>query len=309
MKKAFTLIELLVVIAIIAILAAILFPVFAQAKLAAKKTADLSNIKQIMLSTFMYTNDYDDILPTIRNDPDQWAGGGQMASPAWNSNVNFETHDIVQQLAPYIKNQQIWQSPEDSFSHCTTTSGVLFTSASKIGSDIDYVPTYNGQQDVLATPSSGYNAVTAQPESYGVFGLPWSVNALYGGPTTGSLSTTQVSSPADLIIFCPMFITWSNYTGFVQWRTDQREYSFYDPALGLPVPNYPAQYSTPYAWCSATDGLSMESFNGTTNWAFADGHAKAMPRSATMDPTWETNPTAAIAGFKKNMLDANPGYN
>ncbi len=59
-NRAFTLIELLVVIAIIAILAAILFPVFAQAKLAAKKTASLSNIKQITLANIMYENDYDD---------------------------------------------------------------------------------------------------------------------------------------------------------------------------------------------------------------------------------------------------------
>lgn len=60
MKKAFTLIELLVVIAIIAILAAILFPVFAQAKEAAKKTTCLSNTKQIAVSQLLYSNDYDD---------------------------------------------------------------------------------------------------------------------------------------------------------------------------------------------------------------------------------------------------------
>jgi prepilin-type N-terminal cleavage/methylation domain-containing protein len=64
MKKAFTLIELLVVIAIIAILAAILFPVFAQAKMAAKKTADLSNLKQNMTATLIYANDADDFLPS-----------------------------------------------------------------------------------------------------------------------------------------------------------------------------------------------------------------------------------------------------
>lgn len=63
MKRAFTLIELLVVIAIIAILAAILFPVFAQAKEAAKKTTSLSNVKQQALGTMMYIGDYDDVFP------------------------------------------------------------------------------------------------------------------------------------------------------------------------------------------------------------------------------------------------------
>ena len=62
-RTAFTLIELLVVIAIIAILAAILFPVFSQAKLAAKKTVDLSNMKQIGLVFLMYGNDNDDRFP------------------------------------------------------------------------------------------------------------------------------------------------------------------------------------------------------------------------------------------------------
>jgi len=66
-RKAFTLIELLVVIAIIAILAAILFPVFTQAKTAAKKTQSISNIKQIGLAFQMYANDSDDIMPRQDN--------------------------------------------------------------------------------------------------------------------------------------------------------------------------------------------------------------------------------------------------
>ena len=65
-QRAFTLIELLVVVAIIAILAAILFPVFAQAKEAAKKTACLSNAKQIGLAWLMYGGDYDDTLMRVR---------------------------------------------------------------------------------------------------------------------------------------------------------------------------------------------------------------------------------------------------
>src|SRR6188508_2046815 len=63
LARGFTLIELLVVIAIIAILAAILFPVFAQAKEAAKKTASLSQMKQVGTATIMYTADYDDLFP------------------------------------------------------------------------------------------------------------------------------------------------------------------------------------------------------------------------------------------------------
>ncbi|ARU41009.1 hypothetical protein CCB80_07585 [Armatimonadetes bacterium Uphvl-Ar1] len=63
MKRAFTLIELLVVIAIIAILAAILFPVFAQAKAAAKQTQNLSNMKQISTAAQIYAADYDDMIP------------------------------------------------------------------------------------------------------------------------------------------------------------------------------------------------------------------------------------------------------
>ncbi|MBS1727513.1 MAG: prepilin-type N-terminal cleavage/methylation domain-containing protein [Armatimonadetes bacterium] len=62
-RRGFTLIELLVVIAIIAILAAILFPVFAQAKAAAKKTSDLSNLKQQTLGVIMYESDVDDVVP------------------------------------------------------------------------------------------------------------------------------------------------------------------------------------------------------------------------------------------------------
>lgn len=89
-NRAFTLIELLVVIAIIAILAAILFPVFAQAKLAAKKTVDISNLNQIGLGVIMYAGDNDDLFP--RNDY-LVAGRQQWAPFTWR-----------EATAPYIKN-------------------------------------------------------------------------------------------------------------------------------------------------------------------------------------------------------------
>ena len=90
-NRAFTLIELLVVIAIIAILAAILFPVFAQAKLAAKKTACLSNLKQIGLGTIMYSSDNDDY----------FARGGY---PADMGNVGGYWYSWREFTMPYIKN-------------------------------------------------------------------------------------------------------------------------------------------------------------------------------------------------------------
>jgi len=91
MKKTFgfTLIELLVVIAIIAILAAILFPVFAQAKAAAKKTAALSNAKNIGTASMIYSSDFDDLFPSVYDGPN--CGG-----------------DPICTMMPYIKNLEIW---------------------------------------------------------------------------------------------------------------------------------------------------------------------------------------------------------
>lgn len=71
-RRAFTLIELLVVIAIIAILAAILFPVFAQAKLAAKKTASLNNVKQLSTAYQLYLQDNDDQTESIAGNVGEW---------------------------------------------------------------------------------------------------------------------------------------------------------------------------------------------------------------------------------------------
>jgi len=100
MRRAFTLIELLVVIAIIAILAAILFPVFAQAKQAAKKTQDLSNMKQIGTGTMLYLADYDDTYGQAYYYKDDLGDTGGYVQ--WTA-----TH------YPYIKNVQMFVSPGD----------------------------------------------------------------------------------------------------------------------------------------------------------------------------------------------------
>src|SRR5262245_218992 len=92
-RRGFTLIELLVVIAIIAILAAILFPVFAQAREKARQATCASNLKQITLGVLMYVQDYDETFPV------------------WDSAVATAL-DWPDQVQPYIKNKQVSGCPD-----------------------------------------------------------------------------------------------------------------------------------------------------------------------------------------------------
>lgn len=101
-KKAFTLIELLVVIAIIAILAAILFPVFARARENARRASCQSNLKQIGLGIMQYTQDYDESLPYATLDccgARQFSGDGLF----WA--------DVIQ---PYVKSTQLFVCPSNT---------------------------------------------------------------------------------------------------------------------------------------------------------------------------------------------------
>ncbi len=103
-RRAFTLIELLVVIAIIAILAAILFPVFAQAKNAAKKTVSISNTKQISLAGVLYANDYDDTTAPL-----YWFDPTNMSQP---STQGFYYWGVL--FLPYTKTEAILIAPSDT---------------------------------------------------------------------------------------------------------------------------------------------------------------------------------------------------
>ena len=97
-KKGFTLIELLVVIAIIAILAAILFPVFARAREKARQTSCLSNLKEIALAFKMYVSDYDERTPPGGEWTD--ASGNEPGPAYWQLRIE-----------PYLKNTQILECP------------------------------------------------------------------------------------------------------------------------------------------------------------------------------------------------------
>ena len=122
-RKAFTLIELLVVIAIIAILAAILFPVFAQAKAAAKKTAQLSNTKQTATAFAIYINDADDTYPTAyRFTPGTgWRTNYSVSTPLGWMGPSFaqgmaarmaeDASHWTNAIAPYTKNYGLLGAP------------------------------------------------------------------------------------------------------------------------------------------------------------------------------------------------------
>jgi len=114
----FTLIELLVVIAIIAILAAILFPVFARAREQARKTVCLSNLKQIGLAALMYSQDYDEQFPWLmqddrtNNNSTGYSVGLPSGPPMWSVDLNNKRGLFMEYaFRPYIKNDGLFGCP------------------------------------------------------------------------------------------------------------------------------------------------------------------------------------------------------
>jgi prepilin-type N-terminal cleavage/methylation domain-containing protein len=298
-RRGFTLIELLVVIAIIAILAAILFPVFARAKEAAKRTVDLSNTKQLSLAVIMYMGDVDDVNPMLRNGIADWActrfHGGVLPCQHTNS-----FHYV---LNPYTKNKDISKSPQDSLPRSQTNCIGPNNPEPDGGGIVSYGPTFNNPNFPLV--------------SYGVSGYD-SAHYPDGAPSpsaTPSLNGSAVTAPADTITLIPLFCTWSYYNGFWQYRFDQRWYMYsqseaqaiglgYDPAgcgTGCFISAYPVFDDIGAIWCLQHDGFSMEQYATVTNFGFGDGHSKAMHREATLDPMWISDPATAKLQGKKNL--------
>lgn len=175
MRKAFTLIELLVVIAIIAILAAILFPVFAQAKLAAKKATSISNMKQIGLGTTMYIADFDDVLPPLR-----WYNPADLSIP---STYGFYFYPVLMQ--PYIKSTALFLDANDRsddpamrFSACPSAGRFDTT-----GCAYWYL--------MGSFPSYGYNRRYLNTSQAGAF----------GALTYFGVSATSLGAPSETVLF------------------------------------------------------------------------------------------------------------
>ncbi len=169
-RRAFTLIELLVVIAIIAILAAILFPVFSQARAKARQASCLSNLKQMDLATMMYAQDYDECYPYYYFLPSMTWPGADMTPPSTGPNT-YDGGLWVAVHMPYVKNSQLWycaqvkKSPDDHW--VDTTTGVA-PSNYEVNSMI-VILDYWGQAGKRKIPASYY---TSWPVTLGMVSDP-----------------------------------------------------------------------------------------------------------------------------------------
>lgn len=223
-SSAFTLIELLVVIAIIAILAAILFPVFAQAKMAAKKSSDLSNVKQISLGVYMYNSDVDDTYPFC------WV---------WNT----EWRPWHLQVAPYVKNKQIWVSPVDNWGRGSGNgNGYLDSSC---GNNSATIPVTYAMNFTWPAGNWGWSDSDQQ-------------NLMSPTSNNGGASATAVPSSASTILIAPR----PNW--YHQWCQGWATEVFFN-----------------YGEFTMTGG-GEKMFQGGTNYGFCDGHAKYFKKSATL---------------------------
>lgn len=286
-RRAFTLIELLVVIAIIAILAAILFPVFAQAKMAAKKTADLNNTKQIGTGLQLYLNDNDDtFMPSNHRE---------------NDDSRFEIH-WSWMLLPYLKSEQIFVSPADKIGGWAPSQWDTATNNRGFG-----IPSI--QSD--GARSSGARTTQVGRISY----VP--NQAIIGrkrqtSDTSNVVIATEIDAPSETIVLAP-----ATEAKFCMQGSDG-EYRTYRPAFGIAargqaalsgssIPNSgqlpleaitPATATTLWNRCEGKNGVTAGQppvdltlrftnsgrFDKGNNYVMADTSAKFHPTMRTFDP-------------------------
>jgi prepilin-type N-terminal cleavage/methylation domain-containing protein/prepilin-type processing-associated H-X9-DG protein len=287
-NRGFTLIELLVVIAIIAILAAILFPVFAQAREKARQITCASNLKELALAILMYSEDYDEAYPGamnigIWNQP----GGRSMIGSCWQTAI-----------VPYIKSNGVFTCPDDAAGYNDPQNAGLFGCSYAANS---YFEWYS---------SDNYSAYDVGP-------LALITNSNYSGKPQGAITQAEMTQPAGTILlaevwnanaekgncgwFCTNDISFgqaiaitgaSNVDGlYIPWGGANS-----NPNQLLGPYNAPVNlgYNDPALEGSQLDGSVSVHSSGVSNFAFLDGHVKAMKPEDT-DPgtfnygTWDAD--------------------
>lgn len=257
-KHAFTLIELLVVIAIIAILAAILFPVFAQAKLAAKKTQDLSNIKNTTTANYIYSADYDDFYPR----GNYFVAGRNLNG--WNVPITWR-----EQVMPYVKNGQSNYGTSSTGSQILLADGGIW--------DTPAFPNVRGAYTM--------NRNIAPAECY--WDVPsgsWMCDvdtngAPTGNPSMPSVSQTSLDNPAGTVA---IFTVGINPDWGASGDYSEASWYWYGGAQWPPEFTGPNSHEKWDADTNASPSWSIARYryNEGMNTGFGDGHAKYIKKGA-----------------------------
>jgi len=258
-RSAFTLIELLVVIAIIAILAAILFPVFAQAREKARQASCLSNIKQLTLGWIMYAQDYDEQFPQWNwgeNYKASWGGSG-------SKSPNNATTLWCNAIYPYVKNAQVYNCPSDARG---------LTAQQSVGDWFIYDNTLIGFQSALLNAKFSYGA--SEP-----------ITAYQGANALAAMD-----KPADTFLIGDMITPLSGWSGFDDWKAAEAANAPADDKRRTAIIQRMAFPKGPSCLSNITSGqywdqtVYVSDLNGANdscarhsngnNIGFADGHAK-----------------------------------
>ncbi len=304
-RSGFTLIELLVVIAIIAILAAILFPVFAQAKEAAKKTVCLSNTKQIALGVYMYTNDFDDVYP--QNDWENEAAGGYPGT--FNPQNPLGTYQVTwtYTVQPYIKSWAMFVCPSDpnpfpTDNQCPNgvsdigklnASGQMYCDWSAQKSS--YIPVYNAIPAHDWAPVSGTNYASPSQQIVVTEHRNDSLVVTDAGDGDGHKGTSGFwpSQPCgnlnpSLSLPSPTTATKGNAastsTGYTTFNPAflTEAYTAAKAAGGIGTSKYVAFFK---AYDAIRVAWDRHSSGQGANYSFADGHAKYQTLGAVLNPS------------------------
>ena len=274
-KKGFTLIELLVVIAIIAILAAILFPVFQKVRENARRSACLSNEKQLALAILQYQQDSDEMYPM--------GGHADNTSHFW-IDYNLSWPKII---LPYIKSLAVYRCPDDGLMDPTGPFNFIGS-----GNAISY--NLNGfQRDYAAFGSGGY----VQAGVIGTSDKPSLINAQVNFPSDTILIAEVYNADSNKAEAGPPNNTGANGTWFnafpMQWRAGLGWSGPYNgsvpDAKNAPNSLGPSPSTDPVYDPSNGNGSVSAHHTGMANFAFCDGHVKSMHPYAT-DPDCMNHP-------------------
>lgn len=242
-KRGFTLIELLVVIAIIAILAAILFPVFAQARESARSISCASNEKEISLAILMYVQDYDEHMPEWINTASSNQGPdtgnslyGQTDPDGGGYKYQYTGWDKL--VAPYIKNRGIFHCPD------------IFGPGNDYNNPGKNNSCWTGTLNYAMNGRLAGHSWSAWATSTKLAAIQWPASAILIVEDGAQTSTGAVSADNN-----------NDGSGEWGWSGDQKQALFYDAGSGaIPGPRV--------------------HHKGGSNYAFTDGHVKWLPGTA-----------------------------